>query len=406
MTFNSTGINAHTDWWATTDAQRRVHLDAARDAGCTLVRIDRGAITMRPRKPTSTDDGWDQGKLAAMDLRMNDIAARGMKALVMIGDAPTYMRMAGQKDVAPAFYDAFADIIIEAGRRWKSTLYGIQICNEIDANGWWTGGAKTYAPFLAAVYRRVKAALPNLCIVASGLTHLGLDPNRGDGQRGPLQMLVDAGIRGGNGCDAYALHPYPAPSDLPWDAPLPAKNPYWVLKAMPMALAITGDAPVEVTEIAWPSGVTAAGADNLHRMVTEQAQATNTIGAVNYLSTFPQVRNVFVYDVSMGTNSDTRLNGMNVLTKDQKPKPVLTAIADWNKAHTADPRDERIKTLLAENIGLNKDILAAQASEQVARAELMTVTGKLTNALARLSAVDSAARVLGTSIDNLHQALS
>ena len=308
------GVAYHGTWTSRDEVDRAAILDAIAAAGIPWVRLDVGWQNLQPISP----DSYDEHAVAALDARLQEIADRGLSALVMLWWAPQWSTGTPDKRGVPRDPAEYARVAAWMVDKWHTQVSALQVWNEPNLPEFFEStSAADYAALLKATYPAVKAVRQDLTVVSAAPASLN--------QRWYADFY-DQDVIGSY--DALGAHPYPKAGDLP-----PSEcertqdtgcNMQWLMDYK----ARRGDheSPVWVTEFGYSTHPDTEDLLLWQRGVSEKEQAGYTAAMLAYFSRFPQVAAAFVYRDRDFTDSDVHQNGFGILRSDNSPKPVYDVI--------------------------------------------------------------------------------
>jgi hypothetical protein len=309
-------------------------LDAARDSGANVVRVDVSWYQLEPAGK-GLFIGWYRDRIDAF---MEAASERGLKVVAALWQSPCWAvdyRCAGSYNASlvtypPANPADYGDIAAYIANRYKNSLAAIEVWNEPNNPGFFTSWnrPKAYAGMVRATYPKVKAAAPQVKVLAGALS---------TADAGFLRQLYGYGIRGYY--DAISVHPYMVDTavapDLPYPQPLAQYTFGQGLKLIrDTQLAAADRTPVWATEFGWQTSTyrnTAPGA--ILSGVTEAIQAEFLGRALRMLNTSSYglgfVEGAIVYSLrDTGTNLADVNQNFGILHYDFSPKPSFQVVRD------------------------------------------------------------------------------
>jgi hypothetical protein len=148
----------------------------------------------------------------------------GIKVLLSIPKAPDWARPLGTDlsvEGPPADYGAFARFLGEVAQRYRGRVQAIEVWNE--QNLWYEGGGAPippdqYVAMLAAGYKAIKTADPNMIVVSGAATPAGDVGGLAIDDVSYLSAMYAAGLK--NVSDAIGAHPsgYNCPAGGNWQS--------------------------------------------------------------------------------------------------------------------------------------------------------------------------------------------
>jgi hypothetical protein len=303
------GMQLHSLWWGSTDAEMDRELNLAAGAHSTVVRVDVAWGSIEPDAKGELSASYT----AEIDRFVAGAQARGMKVLATLWGSPCWASTApdslkqgcaagwwgrGVPAYPPANPADYADAARWMTNRYGTELAALEIWNE--PNGWagntpfWHADdpAGAYATLVRAAYPAAKTGNPAVPVLAGALA--GSDTSF-------LQALYADGIIGSY--DGLSSHPYADPG-------------FTRLSALHAAQLAAGDGtPVWATEFGYPTG---AG-PQWH--VSEADQASNLLRDFADIDTLPWVAAALIYDVrDDGTDPGNMEDNFGLVHRDFSPK--------------------------------------------------------------------------------------
>lgn len=301
-------------WTSRSAEDRAAILDATAAAGIPWVRMDVGWQNLQP----TSADSYDPDAVAELDTRLQEIADRGLSALVMFWWAPQWSSGTPDKRGVPADPNDYARAAAWMVQQWPDQISALQVWNEPNLPEFFEStSASAYAELLKATYPLVKQARPDLPVVTAGPANL--DPQW-------YADFYDSDVIGS--FDALGAHPYPRVGDLPPSECLLAENTGCNLNWLVDYKAERGDAssPIWVTEFGYSTHDDLPELQPWQRGVTEQEQAQYTAEMMAYFTTIPEVAAAFLYRDRDFDDADAHQNGFGILRLDNSPKPVYAVL--------------------------------------------------------------------------------
>ena len=191
------------------------------------------------------------------------------------------------------------------------------------------GSPEDYVKLLRAVYRRIKAASPDVTVMAGASTSGGV-------KRGWLEGIVKLGAL--DYCDAISIHGYNYNDKFP--ARGPEANSAWMtgVQAMLRRYHDGRDVPFHVTEMGWPTHVTRGGTD-------PQLSASYLARLYLLARTSPSFKGLWWYDFQDdGWNPEHNENNFGLVRPDLTPKPGYYVLADIAELVARGQYVDRLKT--------------------------------------------------------------
>lgn len=292
------------------DADRAIA--AARSLHAKVVRTEVPWSVLEPREP----EHLDPRALAFTDRLVRDAAAAGIRVIMTVDSAPCWASSAptsllrrckplrastanGWPPRVPADYAAFVAYL---AKRYGTQLAAIEVWNEPDqANEVYFAGPskpKRYAAILRAAYPAIKAASPNLPVLAGALV----------GSNGAfLRDLYAAGIKGYY--DGLAIHYY--------NLTLAS-----VRSIHEVQLANGDSTPLWLDEFGWTSCWPRQRIQQEQACVTTQTQAANLANTFRALARTSFMAAAVVYKLQNSGNED-----FGLLSAGGARKPAFAAFA-------------------------------------------------------------------------------
>ena len=176
----------------------------------------RGDYPVHMVSPSKGQYNWN-----AVDGWVTRALDRGIKPLPICYMLPGWMNGGGNDKNPPTNDNDYADWCAEAAKHFASLgVTAMELWNEQNLSGFWTGTASTddayrgkYDRMLKAAYPKIKAAAPDMIVVSGGLstadtvwdsTHQPDPP--GCGALSTIKSYADKGLF--YNCDAVGWHPY------------------------------------------------------------------------------------------------------------------------------------------------------------------------------------------------------
>ena len=278
----------------------------------TVVRIEIPWAVFEPREP----EHIEAAPLAFADRVVSDAAAAGIRVIMDVDDTPCWASSApssllascspssgGEANAWPPNSDtAYAAFVAFLAKRYGTKLAGLEVWNEPDqANEAYFAGTdkpEHYAALLQAAYPAIKAANPNVPVLAGALV----------GSNGAfLRELYAAGIKGYY--DGLAVHYYTLTLAS-------------VRSIREVQLANGDTKPLWLDEFGW-SSCWPVQVEQEQGCVTERIQATNLINTVRALARSSYVAAAVVYKLQDSSSED-----FGLISASGARKPAFTAFAN------------------------------------------------------------------------------
>lgn len=307
------GINYHGTWTDQTPAIRAGVLDRYAGAGVRWVRMDVAWASLQPKGPGQ----YDPWAVSQLDMRLNEVAARGMKALIVFYWPPKWSSGTTAKNGQPANPADYGRALGWAASRWAAQAPVWEMWNEPDLDDFWQSESpQQFAELLRGAYPIAKSLSPRTTFVAGAPTYVNTKW---------YKKLYKYGA--GGMYDAFGVHPYVAPSNK---GPRAKDNgtPWRMthINSLVRLAAAHGEGYKQIwaTEFGWSTAKT--NSSNWTRGVTKKKQAKFLLAGMDVLGKMPQVAGAFWY-----TDRDTRIgnshvDGYGLLTRDLTPKPAFYAL--------------------------------------------------------------------------------
>jgi len=283
-------VNAHL-------ASRRT-LDLAVQAGCRGVRIDGVWAMMQPAR-----DVWDW---TLLDESVVGAAERNLEVLVTLNGTPAWANGGHERNVPPIEISDWQTFVKAVCERYRGQIGVLEIFNEPNIFGYWTGTAEQYVNYLLIpAIDVIRAAAPGIKIAAPALS------TEGD-WRPWLDTMLN---KSRHLIDLISVHCYAKHGRAVWDA-LSEPPTWWealILRKGPCVKDVIGSAgaanlPLWLTETGWST----------HK-VSEAEQASYFDQLLEGWATQPWVENLFAYQLI-----DERYPVLCGLFRENgSPKPVV-----------------------------------------------------------------------------------
>jgi polysaccharide biosynthesis protein PslG len=308
------GVQLHSLWWESSEADMQRELDLARQLGANAVRVDVAWGNIE----------WDgKGRhsnwyVAKLDRFMHGASARGMKVIAALWSTPCWASSApdslkqgcangwwgrGVASYPPQNAGDYGDIARWTTSRYGTKLAALEVWNEPNLENRFflrsADPAGAYTTLLRAAYSQAKAGNPSVPVLAGALA--GTD-------RSFLAALYARGMRGSY--DGLAVHPYADPT---WSG---------LSSFRAVQRAAGDDAPLWATEFGWSTSTTGWG-------VNEAAQANHLRQSIAGLDQLPYVQAASVYNLrDKGTVQASMENNFGLVRRDFSPKPAYRAVQE------------------------------------------------------------------------------
>lgn len=314
------GVNYHGIWPGVTEADRTLMLDDFAGAGIQWVRLDISWAMLQPKGPDSYDlsDG-----VARLDRRIDEIAAHGMKTLLLLYWAPSWSTGTTAKNGVPRDPKEYANAASWVADRYRGKVGAIELWNEPDLSRFLANtSVTTYTGLMKEAYPKIKAVNPDITVVAGAPTYVNT---------AWYEQMYAAG--GAHMFDALGIHPYPGMADAPpttCDKAYLDKYPCNIGSLVNLMTA-NGDAAkgIWVTEYGWSAHDNSAYPAPIpawKRGVTLQQQADYLLQMQSYLTQWPQVNASFWYTDRDTAVGDIHEDNFGLLNRDFTAKPAYYAM--------------------------------------------------------------------------------
>lgn len=335
------GVQLHSLWSANTSADVAQQLDLVASSGSTIARLDVAWSSLMVSARGQIEPSYAK--------RLDDVvagaAARGIRLLLVVSETPCWASSAPDSlklncttdwwnrkvtKYAPTDPADYAWVMSWLASRYGSKLAGLEVWNEpnYDDGSYFTfqapDKALAYTRLVQATYPAVKAAAPNLPVVAGALSF---------SDDVFLRALYANGIRGSY--DVLSTHPYNegrapgAPHDSRW-------YKYDLVQgtdAIRAARAAAGDTtPLWFTEFGYTACTVGADA----WCVTPEQQATYLADAAKLVAGWSDVGAFLVYNLrDKGTTATSTEDNFGLVTQGYTKKPSYDALAQAFRALAA-----------------------------------------------------------------------
>jgi hypothetical protein len=284
--------------------------------------------------------GW-----GGMDYIVDTLSGGGLNILASIVKAPDWSRP-GNTDRGvegpPANNQDYADFVGAFAARYKGRVKAIEVWNEQNLHYEWGNeplDPNRYVDLLCKAYQAIKAADPNMVVVAGALTPTGVN----DGSRAIddvvyLQRMYAAGAR--RCFDALGAHPsgYNNPPDAKFGYSDPAEPSFKnhpsfffrdTMERYRAVMVANGDAGKRIwpTEFGWASESNPVAGYEYARDVTAEEQAQYLTRAYQMAKAWGWVGPMFLWNLNFGiTNPGTELAAFGIANR-----PAQAALAGMPK---------------------------------------------------------------------------
>lgn len=268
------------------------------------------------------------------DTYVRQAAARGLDVLLILDYANRFYDD-GDRPRSPEAIEGFCRYAEFVVRHFGKDVRLYEVWNEWDIGiglpqrhnkG---GSAEDYAKLLKAVYPRIKAADPNVTVIAGASTS-------GAVKRGWLEDVVKLGAL--ESCDAISIHSYN------YSEPFPQRSPdacsAWMTSVQQMLRTYNdgNDVPFYVTEMGWPTHIGRAG--------TEPALSASYLARLYLLArTSDSFKGLWWYDFQDdGWNPEHNEDNFGLVRPDLTPKPGYHVMTDISQLVGKGQYAERVAT--------------------------------------------------------------
>ena len=199
-----------------------IQVDPGIDRGRTVGQVRQlGFNWVKFQLPWKDFEGT-QGEKNFPDDIINDFNGNGLNVLVSIVKAPNWARPANTDfgvEGPPADPATYASYVGEFARRYCGRVQAIEVWNEQNLHYEWGNeplDPNRYMQLLAAAYRAIKAACPQMVVVSGALTPTGAPTPWAIDDFTYLDRMYRAGLR--NYSDAIGAHPsgFNVAPDVTW----------------------------------------------------------------------------------------------------------------------------------------------------------------------------------------------
>jgi hypothetical protein len=327
------GIHAHLLWADVDGPELERQLDASKQAGARIVRVDVGWSSLEQ----GGKGQWSTWYRDRLDNLVEQAHKRNLKLLLTLADSPCWASSApasikqscagswwdrGVQYYTPTNPQDYADALATLVRRYGSRVAAWEIWNEPNSPDYYKApdAARDYVAIVRAAYRAAKGVDRNTKIVAGAVMQSDYEFT---------ERLYAAGIKGY--FDAFSIHPYcedRAPSD-PWHDEWMRLSFIRGIPKVRSVMARHGDwRPMWLTEFGWSTSTTRnAGAQN--NGVDESTQASDVADAIGLLPRWPYVETAIYYNL-VNTTDDraSRYGNYGLIRRDGSRKLAFAAYRD------------------------------------------------------------------------------
>jgi len=281
---------------------------------------------------------WD-----GADRIINHAKRQGLRVIARLGLAPEWARPSGADSPTTLNYlpeesfDDFARYAAAFARRYQDSVGAVIIWNEPNLSFEWgyrpvDPGA--YVRLLRSAYRQIKAATPNMLVLAGALAPT-LEARGSAAGLNELEYLAEMYERGARAYfDALAIHTYGL-RDAPAAEPGPQRLNFRRAELLRDIMVAHGDADkrVFVTEFGWNDHPRWSGA------VRPSQRSAYTIGAFEFAKAhWHWVENLCVWALRFPADLLSHPDNFTLLSADFAKKPIYYALQDyargWGRSET------------------------------------------------------------------------
>lgn len=313
------GVNYHGMWRDQDDAATRAGiLDTYAAAGVSWVRMDVAWATLQPNRPGTKDNGYDMSwGVPQVDQRIQEIAARGMRAVIVIYWPPQWSSGTAKKNGQPAHPADYGNLLGWAANRWHQ-VDAWEMWNEPDLSSFWhSKDPVQFAGLLKGAYPVAKAAAPGATFIAGAPTYVGTNWYR---------QLFASGA--GGMFDDVAIHPYMGEGQ---DPQAKDDGTPWVMDhiaSLIKLLAANGESGTGIwaTEFGWSVHPNTGKEQAWDKGVNADQQSDYLLKAMDVMGKYPQVKAAFWYTDRDTAVGDIQQDRFGLLTRSLQPRPAFYAL--------------------------------------------------------------------------------
>jgi hypothetical protein len=330
-------------------------IQAVKDIGFNWIKVQ---IEWKAFEPSKGSIAWGE-----MDRIVNEVHGNGLNLLFSIVKAPKWARPPNTDfsvEGPPANPQDYADFVGQVAARYCGRLKAIEVWNEQNINYEWGNEPPDpgrYVQLLAAAYRAIKAACPQMIVVSGALTPAGDVTIAGQWRAVDDINYLDAMYQHGlkNYCDAIGAHPsgYNCPADGDWrtvtDPTAKFRGPFdnrhhsWCFRGTMegyrniMLKYGDGAKKIWVTEFGWASvdglGVGPAPGYEYAADNTAQEQAEWTVRAYQMARSWGWVGVMFLWNLNFApvTGPQDEKAAWSIVDQTWNPRPVYYALKNMQK---------------------------------------------------------------------------
>lgn len=288
-----------------------MNLQSMKNAGIAAIRDEVGWSSLeRTKGRLAMPDRYDRYVRCAADL--------GLDVLLILDYANRFYDDGDRPRSAEAVegFARYAEFVVSHFGRdvrlyevWNEWDIGIGLPRQYRKGG----SPEDYVKLLKVVYPRIKAADPDITVMAGGSTSGGV-------KRGWLEQIVKLGAL--DYCDAISIHSYNYSDKFPERSPESCSA--WMTGVQEMLRKYNNglDVPFFVTEMGWPTHMTGGG--------TEPELSASYLARLYLLArTSPCFRGLWWYDFQDdGWRPEYNENNFGIVRPDLTPKPAYHVVGD------------------------------------------------------------------------------
>jgi len=330
-------------------------IQAVKDIGFNWIKVQ---IEWKAFEPSKGNIAWGE-----MDRIVNEVHGNGLNLLFSIVKAPKWARPPHTDfsvEGPPANPQDYADFVGQVAARYCGRLKAIEVWNEQNINYEWGNeppDPARYVQLLAAAYRAIKAACPQMIVVSGALTPAG-DVTIGGQWRAVddinyLDAMYQHGLK--NYSDAIGAHPsgYNCPPDGDWRTvtdptarfrgPFDNRHHSWcfrgTMEGYRNVMLKYGDGAKKIwaTEWGWASvdglGVPPAPGYEYAADNTAQEQAEWTVRAFEIARSWGWVGVMFLWNLNFApvAGPQDEKAAWSIVDHNWQPRPVYYALKNMRK---------------------------------------------------------------------------
>lgn len=309
VSYPTFGVTYHGFWNYKNDTERQIALQKMKDAGVKWVRIDMGWATVEEAR-----DVYSSWSLDLYDAVVNQASNMGFNVLLTVQNTPNWAHSSTDETMPPDDPDELGEFMKDMSNRYGEKVQAMEIWNEPNNSEFFNAAtpgneAQEFFTMASTAYDWVKQNGDASDIVFPGGS-VYVDDKW-------WSQLYELGIK--DYSDVIAVNPYQAVAD---ESPLePDQGNKWRMQHLPALLEVmkaNGDAnkPVWFTEFGW-SVHDSYSSNNWEQPVTEAEQALYLQQTLDLVaSDYPQVQNVFWYNLRSRGADQMHINNFGLLNND------------------------------------------------------------------------------------------